>query len=494
MQVGPAIHRLRSDLSDLDYSIAGVEALLGGVAARALDREQLLPAWQATAGDGPLANIVRLFALGAAVRAEDLAPALPTCGVAGLVELEVATDDCGQVRAMCSLRPYADEQHRWWLASDLPQTVLQAPLPEDHVLGTGGASATLASWTPRRRVARALDVGTGCGIQALSLLTHVDHVVATDVSAAALEYARFNAALNARELDLREGSLLEPVGQDEPFDLVVSNPPFVITPRVATMPSYEYRDGGLTGDALVRGMISDLPRVLAPGGIAQLLANWEVPRGTDWRDVITGWVADTGLDAWIVQRDQQDPAQYAEIWARDGGQRPGHPAYDQMYAAWLDDFAARDVERIGFGIVTVQRPVTPRTPFLDLVEVLGPVAHPMGPAVDAGMRARTALADGGDRYLLEQRWVVAPDVTEERHGFPGADDPSVIILRQGGGLGRAVRMDTALAAFVSVCDGELVAAAAIAAIAELTGHDEAQLRSQLLPKLHSLVADGLLIA
>lgn len=492
MRVRPAIHRLRADLSALDYTTTGVESLLGEVAARALDREQLLPAWQATAGNEPLASIVRLLALGATVRAEDITRALPTCAVAGLVELEIVTEDHGWVRAVCCLRPFADEQHHRWLAADLPQTVIRTPLPANHVLGTGGASATLASWTPRRRVARALDIGTGCGVQALSLLTHVDQVVATDISAPALTYARFNAALNGSDLDLRAGSLLEPIGADESFDLVVSNPPFVITPRVATMPSYEYRDGGLAGDTLVRGLIRELPRVLAPGGIAQLLANWEIPRGATWQDVVTEWMADTGLDAWIVQRDEQDPAQYAEIWTADGGHRAGHPAYEQMYAAWLDDFASRDVQRIGFGIITVQRPATSRAPFLDLIEVLGPVANPMGPAVDAGLRARTALAEGGDSYLLEQRWRVAPDVTEERHGFPGAEDPSVIILRQGGGLGRTVRMDTALAAFISVCDGELVAAAAISAIAELIGQDEAQLRARLLPTLQTLVADGLL--
>lgn len=494
MRVGPAIDRLREDLSVLDYSTAGVDGLVGDVAARALSREQLLPAWQATSHGEPLANIVRLFALGGTVRAEDVESALPTCAVAGLVELEVATNDRGWVRGLCSLRPYSDAQHRWWVASDLPQAVTHAPLPEHHVLGTGGASTTLASWTPRRTIGRALDVGTGCGVQSLHLLTHVEHVVATDVSLSALDYARFNAALNGLDLDLRAGSLLEPVGRDESFDLVVSNPPFVITPRVATMPSYEYRDGGLAGDALVRGLIRELPRVLVPGGIAQLLANWELPRGADWRDVVAAWVAGTGLDAWIVQRDLQDPAQYAELWAADGGHRAGHPAYDQMYGAWLDDFAARDVDRIGFGIITVQRPTTSRAPFLDRIEVLGPVANPMGPTVDAGLHARTALAEGGDSYLLDQHWRVAPDVTEERHGFPGADDPSVILLRQGGGLGRAVRMDTALAAFVSVCDGELIAAAAIAAIAQLIAVDEAQLRRQLLPMLHTLVADGLLIA
>src|SRR5690606_7733671 len=131
----------------------------------------------------------------------------------------------------------------WWLASDPGETVTGGPLPTDHVLGLGGASTTLTSWTPRPGVGRALDLGTGGGVQALHLSTHATAVVATDLSARALAYARFTAALNDLELDLRQGSLLDPV-VGETFDLVVSNPPFVITPRAEGVPLYEYRDGG----------------------------------------------------------------------------------------------------------------------------------------------------------------------------------------------------------------------------------------------------------
>ena len=48
----------------------------------------------------------------------------------------------------------------------------RGPLPEDHVLGIGRASLTLAGATQRRPVACALDVGVGCGIQTLHLLAH----------------------------------------------------------------------------------------------------------------------------------------------------------------------------------------------------------------------------------------------------------------------------------------------------------------------------------
>src|SRR5699024_5598023 len=142
---------------------------------------------------------------------------------------------------------------RWWLASDLGELATGRELDRDHVLGIGGASLTLAQLTVRTDVARVLDPGTGCGIQALHAARHSGEVVATDVSRRALDFADFNARLAGVGLDLREGSLFEPVA-DERFDLVVSNPPFVITPAAAYaagLPVMSYRDAAREGDGLV---------------------------------------------------------------------------------------------------------------------------------------------------------------------------------------------------------------------------------------------------
>ena len=294
----------------------------------------------------------------------------------------VAPEGDGVV-ARCDLRPYAADALDWWVASDLGEVATRAPLHEDHVLGIGGASATLAAWTPRPHVERALDLGTGCGVQALHLEAHADEVVVTDLSERALAYARFNAALDGAEWDVRAGSMLDPVA-GERFGLVVSNPPFVITPRSGAVPLFEYRDGGAAGDAVVRDLVRAVGDHLEPGGIAQFLGNWEVPRGTTWTERVGAWLDGTGLDAWVVQREVQDPAEYAETWARDGGHHSGTADFNTMYAAWLDDFAARDVESIGFGVVTLQRPRTERAPFVDLMEVTWPVESPMGPGCSPG--------------------------------------------------------------------------------------------------------------
>ncbi len=272
----------------------------------------------------------------------------------------------------------------------------------------------------------------------------------------------------------------------------MSNPPFVITPRRPGVQTYEYRDAGLAGDSVVERLVRTVGDHLEPGGVALFIGNWEVRPDHTWRDVWTSWLHGTGLDAWVVQRDEQDPAEYAELWAGDAGSRSGTTGYDELYAAWLADFADRGVERIGFGVVTLHRPERPREPWTDLVDHRGPVADAMGPVVDAALAARTWLAEHDDDALLDVAWSCAPDVTEERHTRPGATDPDVILLRQGGGLGLTHRLDTVSAGLVGVCDGTLSAGRALRAIASLLEMPEEQAISSAVPHLRALIAAGML--
>jgi hypothetical protein len=483
---------LRADLERAAYTVDGVRQVLGTVADAALHREQPLPADLATRGSrDPAAVLARCFALGMPVATAALDHALPALTTDGAIALGLVETSADEAKATCDLRPYADESHDWWVVSDQSEIALGGPLPPEHVLGVGPASTTVAQWAPRRRVSRALDLGTGCGVQALHLTTHCDQVVATDLSERALAFARFTVALAQLDVDLRQGSLLEPVAEER-FDLVVSNPPFVITPRRPGVAPYEYRDAGLIGDALVERLVRGLVDHLEACGVALLIGNWEVRAGETWRDVWRRWLDGVGLDAWVVQRDEQDPAEYAELWAEDAGARSGTPGYEDLYAAWLADFAARGVERVGLGVVLLQKPSSPRPPWNHLTDHRGPVATAMGPVVDAGLRARTWLAEHDDDALLDVAWSCAPDVTEERHNRPGAGDPEVIQVRQGGGLGNVVRLDTAGAGLVGVCDGTLSARQALVAIATLLDQPESEVIASAIPLLRTLVADGLL--
>ncbi|WP_275001961.1 DUF7059 domain-containing protein [Promicromonospora iranensis] len=512
---------LRDDLAASDYDVDGVERFLGPLAAAALHREQSLPARRAvaTAEGGrppsdrdPLATLVGLFLLGTAVPRAALDRALPATGTAAAERLGLVTaqgtgaDD--EVRAVVDLRPYSSVDAvgdaSWWLASDLGELATGGRLATDHVLGAGGASLTLAQVTVRNPTGRVLDLGTGCGIQALHAARHAQHVVATDISRRALAFAAFNAALNTpagAELDLRHGSMLEPVA-GERFDLVVSNPPFVITPHAGAagravadaLGDYEYRDGGRAGDDLVRDLILGVGGVLAPGGTAQLLGNWEHRRGEPWTERVGAWLDAAGLDGWIIQREVLDPAEYAETWIRDGGTTPDREpdAWAAAYGAWLDDFGSRDVEAVGFGLVTLRRPVSGAATLRRLEEHTGSVRQPLGAHIARSLADHDWLAARDDAALAAAHLVTAADITEERYLTPGAADPNIVILRQGDGLGRGVQASSPLAALVGACDGELSVGQIVGALASLFEVSAADLAAELLPAVRGLVRDGFL--
>ena len=532
---------LRADLADSGWGVEAVAALLGEAADAALRREIRLPALRAVraalAGGpvpSPVAVLTALFMLGEPVPATALDAALPRTAAAGATAISLVgePDETGCVRALVDLRPHeaVDDagEVRWWVASDLGELVTGRALAPDHVLGVGGAGLTLAGLTPRTRVGTALDLGCGCGIQTLYLLRHAEHVVATDISARALAFTAFNAALagvsvtgapgagsdiapssgldseadaasesgsDAGSLELLRGSLLEPVAGRR-FDLIASNPPFVLTPpavREAGLPLMEYRDAG---GPILPGLVAGLAEHLEPGATAVMLGNWEHRGAGSWRDAVAAWLPE-GLDAWILERELQDPVEYATMWLRDGGLTPERDpeAFDAALEAWIDDFEARDVRGVGFGYLIVHRPRRPREPWRLLEEVTTSGQGVLGPHVAEVLEVRERLAGLDDEAVADLCPLLAPDVTEERHLIPGAAEPTVILLRQGGGLGRTLQASTAVAALAGVADGELSVgqvASAVAALSELNAVDALALRAEMVEAARHLLTTGFL--
>ncbi|WP_154606223.1 MULTISPECIES: DUF7059 domain-containing protein [Arthrobacter] len=536
---------LAADLSAINYTVDGVAELLGADANQALGRDQTVPAALVLRGNtDPLSTVVRFWLLAETVSAKELGQAAPRTGVDALVAMGVAEIECDaadqpgdtraqdrpvMVRAAVDLRPYGwpaaneDEQDtNLWVASDLGAHQRPGVLRKDHVLGIGQASLTLAQATIRKVVGRALDLGTGCGIQLFHLLHHASTVVATDISVRALAFTRFNLMLNASALgltdadfepenpharvSLRQGSLLEPV-VGERFDLVVSNPPFVITPRrrgEQAREQFTYRDGGMAGDAIVETLVRELPSVLAPGGLAQMLGNWEVTEGgtddagpsPEWAARPRQWVQD-GVQAWFIQREQVSPGGYAETWLQDASQGRDQDAYANAYEDYLLDFASRNVAGIGFGYILLRRPESqPQQPgafstSTRFEEILYPIEQPVGPHLVTTLE-REQWLERHENILFEYL-TVAQDVTEERHQKPGAEHPGVILLRQGAGLRRTNLLSTELAGFVSASDGELTVGQLIGALAALLERDDAEFADGLCADVRNLVRDGFLI-
>ncbi|WP_194948734.1 methyltransferase [Actinomyces trachealis] len=526
------LRSLRADLETSGWGVDAVDRLLGPVASAALRREQRLPALRALAahqarrreagqGPDPVATLTALFMLGQPVAVAELDAALPNTGTAGALAMGLVVEAAqaahlegepssnpasrarARVLAAVDLRPHeatdAAGEVRWWVASDLGELETGRELAPNHVLGIGGAGLTLAALTPRRPVTTALDLGCGCGIQTLYLLRHCQHVTATDISARALAFTAFNTALAGVEpgrLELLQGSFLEPVAGRR-FDLVATNPPFVITPpavREAGLALLEYRDAG---GPVLPTLVPGLGAHLAPGGIAVMLGNWEHHTGQDWRERVATWLPED-TDAWVVQRELQDPVEYASMWLRDGGSTPerDRSGFEARLGAWIDDFESRGVAAVGFGYLVLHRPEAgaTRAPWRVLEEVTTTGTGPLGEHVAQVVEASSRLAAMDDDAVATLRPVAATDVTQERHMRPGDTEPTMILIRQGGGLGRVIQAGTALAALVDVADGELSVAQVATALAALGGQEDrsAALKEELVAATRELVRGGFL--
>lgn len=149
------------------------------------------------------------------------------------------------------------------------------PRPETELL-LERALATVR----RQPRAAVVDVGTGSGALAVTLAAHHPQalVYAIDISPAALAVARQNAALHGvtERIIFLEGDLLSPLlERGEQVDVVMANLPYIASAAVPTLAVSRYEptlalDGGGDGLALVRRLLSALPQVLQPGGLALL--------------------------------------------------------------------------------------------------------------------------------------------------------------------------------------------------------------------------------
>lgn len=560
---------LRADLAQSGWGVESVEALLGPVAAAALQRELRAPALRvvrralaagagadSTSSDRPslatgaastssaanapqdgdvagykVAVLTALFMLGEPVSAAALETALPRTGVAGAlaIGLVVPTQSAsGEQRyaPAVDLRPHeAEDAHgsvRWWVASDLGELVTGQALAPDHVLGIGRAGLTLAALTPRKPVETALDLGVGCGIQTLYLLRHVRQVVATDISTRALEFTAFNVALagvDSARVQLRQGNLLEPVAGQR-FDLIVSNPPFVITPpsvRQAGLPLMEYRDaGGPILPALVRGLEDHLN----PDGVAVMLGNWEHREGTSWRTSVNQWIGKS-LDAWIIQREVQDPVEYAAMWLRDGGLTPERSgvAFENALAAWQEDFDSRQVSGVGMGYLVFHAPVAatsgpggtalegqaaPEEPASDTAAP-GAVVEPwrvleevptsgqgaLGEHVAQVIAAHEALRGLDDAQVAALKLRTASGLSKEEALTP-TPVPTAPVIRQAEGFGRVIAVGMPEVALLSASDEGLLTVAQIAAaVASLTSEDPAAVLADMVAATRTFAHAGM---
>lgn len=436
--------RLREVLDAAAYGEPAVLAALGleSLPEAGIGRREVL--LERTRGGSPLETLVRLLLLGEPVGAGAFAEAVRPTTVADWAEGGLVRVDGDRVRPLLRLRPHGT----LLLAHDLPRAPGE-PLRPDFVMGVGSSSTTLSRLTVRRPSRRTLDLGAGCGIQALLAASHSDAVVATDHNPRAIALATFNAALNrAGAVECREGDLYAPV-TGERFDLIVSNPPFVVSPAS----SYLFRDATLEGDAVCREVVRGGAALLEPGGFLQTLCSIAVPEGGDWREVIAEWCADTGCDAWAMCVELQEPAAYATTWLTH---TEPPERYAELFAAWTDHYRRRGLAAIGYGVLSLRRTDGGRPSWFRAEDVVGRATGECGEEILQGFALRDFLErlPAPDR-LLDIPLRLSPDVRLEQRYVPGEDGWAVEETRvhKARGLAYQGGVDPHGALLLGRCDG-----------------------------------------
>ena len=273
--------------------------------------------------------------------------------------------------------------------------------------------------------------------------------MATDVNPRALAYASFNAALNgAVNVETRPGSFFEPV-EGEQFDLVVANPPYVVSPESA----YLFRDGGMTGDAVSEHVVRATPTALAPGAFASVLIAWALDPD-DPAERPRSWLRGSGCDAFLLHTSTDDPIETATVWNRELLDRPA--AYADALDRWLAYYRELGIEHLGYACLVLRKRGDGRDGWLEAQQLPRAALRPAGRHVRKLFETRDRLSEiDSDRVLLDRRLRVADDavVTQETRFAGGRWQAEGLTLRLENGLPFSAELDPPTARLIRELDG-----------------------------------------
>ncbi len=431
----------------------------------------------------PYNTLVRLFILGCEVSQAAAQEALEPLKVADLLGAGLLCRANTGIRAEAALMAYEDV---FFLCDFLPQ-VTGSQAKDDFVLGIGPSTVALANMTVREKTGDILDLGAGAGYQSLRAASHGERVFATDINARALNFGHMNARLNgATNIEFLQGSLYEPV-HGRSFDLIVCNPPFVISPKGL----YQYRDSGMEGDALCERIVRGAPGLLNEGGYCTVLVNWHHRNPDDWRDRPLSWLDSSGCDIMLLCSETEDPISYASSWlSRDAAVPP--EKFPETLDRWLEYYDCLGIGKISFGALVLRRRTGVKNwVFSDRASEY----RAKGPCSDQLKRifaAQDILDSGKD--ILGLRFILTSEheLTQTLEADEGTWKVSSAQIRQSGGFPFTGNVDRLMATLLAGCTGERTLGELVRDIARGLNMDPGKIEAPCVDLMGKLMQKGFL--
>ena len=422
------------------------------------------------------ALLTRVFAYGDMVPAAELEAALGATTLDRLAACKLlGTSSSGEMGCPILLRPLAGII----IASD------RLGYTGDAVMPPGPTTANLARALPRPPLGRVLDLGTGSGVLALLAAGLGATVTATDINERACTFTRFNAAFNGLEVDVRHGDLFTPVEGQE-FDLVLSQPPFVVQPPGITPTAYVH--GGPKGDELALRVLAGLDGALAPGGSA--LLRFDAPGSQDEVVARIREAVREDFDVAVFGFATVGPDLIALGYAvlADGTLGPKYQEEVTQYHRHMTDLG---LDHFTGTMTLVHRPAEERPAVT--VSVAGR-AVPLWPFMTARLAAER-LAAASDTTLLSARLSPIPEaqLAAELSLDEAGMRPSYTVRYPPGAVAADTELNEAGAALLQLFAGGRGMAAVVGAYAEATGKTPIDAAPDVIGFTRDALRRGLLV-
>ena len=313
-------------------------------------------------------------------------------------------------------------------------------------------------------------------------------MIATDLNPRVPSFVTFNARLNGIEnIELRMGDGFAPVA-GRTFDLILSNPPFFITP----ISHYLFCDNPMELDQLCRHLVREAPAHLNEGGYLQMLCEWAQVGEQPWEDRIAEWLDGTGCDAWVMKGLTQQPEEYAQHRIRETTPDSGRD--QELYEGYMDYYRSRGVLAIHDGLIVMRRrsgknwvriEEVPKTPSGDLGELIFSTfaAHDL------------LLEMVSDEKLLAIKPTLSPHVRLEQVCKQGGNawHAESLTLRLTRGFPFHWKVQPLVAEFLATCDGTRSAEQAVEALAASANAPVDTVRHECLTMMRKLIERGFVV-
>ena len=429
--------------------------------------------------------LVRLFLLGVTLDRDAASEALPEAFIELALRVGLVAEEQDRLVANVVIVPVG----KLLFASDAFRILGGDERSEFVVPAKNSAADFLRRLTFRDSVGTVLDLGCGCGVHALLAAAHSDSVVATDISAAAAAYTRFNARLNdVQNVEVLVGDLFEPVAGRR-FDLILCNPPFIIGPTS----DFTYRDNPMELDDFCRLLAREGAAHLDDGGHLQMLCEWVETADQIARNRVGEWLQGLGCDAWVLRGTPKSPTRYVAGRLTDLAGADYKPA--TTYEDWLAYFEDRGVTAINPGMFVLRRRNADN--WFHMLTVPGEPVEESGQAVSQRIAACDFLELCKDDDSLLDATLGISDSVELEQRYTRSDQcwqSQRVVLQVTAGLPLETEIDLPILAFLNQVDGRRTVRECIGTFCELTEAEPGELTRQLLPAIRLFIGNGVLVA